>query len=112
MAEKENEKRKLKAELDKVRKQRDLLEQKVPNLDTNISELQTMVDKMSRETEKEQKRREQAIKDKDAAVEKLRVYAAVYDALKINEPEKFLQDYESVQTEVLSLTQKMAEKQK
>ena len=39
MAEKENDKRKLKAELDKMRKQRDILEQKVPNMDSNISDL-------------------------------------------------------------------------
>ena len=39
MAEKENEKRKLRAELDKARKQRDLAEQKMPNMGQNISDL-------------------------------------------------------------------------
>ena len=104
MAEKENDKRKLKAELDKVRKQRDLLEQKVPTMDGNISDLQVMVEKLSRETEKEQKRREQAVKEKADAVEKLNLYAQVYEALKINEPEQFMQDYQSVQNEIVSLS--------
>ena len=110
MAEKENDKRKLKAELDKMRKQRDILEQKVPNLDSNISDLQSMVEKLSREIEKEQKKREQAVREKDQAVDKLKAYAEVYEALKISEPEQFMLDYQNVQTEVENLSQKMAEK--
>jgi len=58
MAEKENAKRQLKAELDKARKQRDLLEQKIPTMDKNIDELQILVDKMSREIDKEMRKRE------------------------------------------------------
>ena len=52
----------------------------------------------------EQKRREQAVKEKADAVEKLNLYAQVYEALKINEPEQFMQDYQSVQNEIVSLS--------
>ena len=62
-------------------------------MDTNISDLQAMIEKLSRETEKEQKKRELAIKEKDNAIEKLNLYAQVYEALKINEPEQFMRDY-------------------
>jgi predicted nucleic acid-binding Zn-ribbon protein len=58
MAEKENDKRKLRAELDKARKDKNLLEQKMPNMDQSIGELQSMVDKMSKEIDKETKKRE------------------------------------------------------
>ena len=86
MAEKENEKRKLRAELDKARKQRDLLEQKIPTMDGNIGDLQVMVDKLTREIDRETKKREQAMRDKDLAVEKLAAYSAVYEQLGIREP--------------------------
>ena len=112
MAEKENDKRKLRAELDKVRKQRDILEQKVPTLDGNINDLQVIVDKLSKDVEKEGKRREVASKDKDQALEKLRTYQEVYEALNIQEPGQFLQNYENLKAELVNLSSKMAEKQK
>lgn len=74
MAEKENDKRKLRAELEKSRKERNLLEHKMPTMDQNIGELQVIVDKMSREIDKETKKREAAVREKDVANEKLYLY--------------------------------------
>ena len=112
MAEKENEKRKLRAELDKARKQRDILEQKAPNLESTIGDLQSMVEKLSKDIEKETKKREQANRDKDAAQEKLRAYTEVYERLNIADPLQFMQDFEFMKTEVDNMSEKIAEKSK
>ena len=55
-------------------------------MDQNIGELQVMVEKLSKEMDKETRKREQAVRDKDQAVEKLSVYAEVYEALKVSDP--------------------------
>ena len=104
--------RKSRADLDKVRKQRDLLEQKVPTMDTNIDQLQLMLEKLQKENEKEVKRREIAIKEKENAFEKLRVYQEVYEQLKINDPGKFRDDFNDMQEELIKLNKQLSEKAK
>ena len=104
--------RKSHAELGKVRKQRDLLEQKIPTMDTNIDQLQAMLEKMQKDNEKEVKRRETAVKEKENAFEKLRVYQEVYEQLKINDPGKFRKDYNDMQDELVNLNKQLAEKAK
>ena len=105
MADKENEKRKLRAELEKAKKQRDILEQKMPTLDSNIDELQVMLEKMSREIDKETKKRENAVREKEQACQKLLVFEEVYDELNIDDPSQFRVDFEALQNELAELRQ-------
>lgn len=81
----------------------------MPNLDSNINDLQSMVDKLSKELDKETKKREHAVRDKDQSVEKLRVYETIYEALNIADPKQFMQDFDTMRTDVENLSQKMAE---
>ena len=71
-----------------------------------------MLDKLQKETEKEAKRREIAVKEKENAFEKLRIYQEVYEQLKINDPGKFMEDFNDMQDELVKLNRQLTEKGK
>lgn len=71
-----------------------------------------MIEKMQKENDREVKKRESALKEKESAFEKLRVYQEVYEQLKIDDPGKFREDFESMQEELVRLNRQLSEKAK
>jgi len=86
--------KKMKQDLEKSKKNKDLVDQKVPTLELQLSELHQIVNKYSKEAEKDAKKRENLIRDRDTLYSQFGKYKAVFDALQIDDPEKFKLDFE------------------
>jgi hypothetical protein len=56
--------RKIRQDLEKARKHRDSLENRIPTFEKSVDELTSLVEKCSKDTDRETKRKEAAIKEK------------------------------------------------
>lgn len=81
MADKEAAVRKAKAETDKARKAKDLLEQRIPTLESSIEDMKALVEKFAADSQKEIKRREIAERKCEAVQEKLSAWTEVHAQL-------------------------------
>ena len=73
--------KKMKQDLEKSKKNKDLVDQKVPTLELQLSELHQIVNKYSKEAEKDAKKRENLLKDRDTLYSQFGKYKAVFDVL-------------------------------
>ena len=81
MVEKDLTVRKARAEVDKVKKAKEVLEHRLPTMEHNIDDLKNLVEKFSSESQKEIKKREVAEKRQDQLQEKLAAWNEVHNAL-------------------------------
>ena len=104
--------RKARAEVDKVKKAKEVLEHRLPTMEHNIDDLKNLVEKFSSESQKEIKKREVAEKRQDQLQEKLAAWNEVHNELQIEDPIKFKEDFDFVKAELTKLKKQMTDKQK
>lgn len=104
--------RKLRLDLEKAKKAKDLLEQRIPTLEGSIDDMKSLVDKFSSDSQREIKRREIAERKMEALNEKLAVWTEVHSQLQIDDPVRFKEDFDFVRGELTKMKKQMAERQK
>ena len=112
MVDKDISVRKARAEVDKVKKAKEVLEHRLPTMEHSIDDLKNLVEKFSLESQKEIKKREIAEKRQDQLQEKLTAWNEVHNALQIEDPVKFKEDFDFVKAELTKLKKQMTDKQK
>ena len=104
--------RKAKTETEKIKKDKNLLEQRIPTLESSIEEMKALVEKFANDSQREIKKRELAERKQEALAEKLSLWNEVHEQLQIEDPIKFKEDFDFVKNELTKLKKQMADRQK
>jgi chromosome segregation ATPase len=104
--------RKAKTETEKIKKDKNLLEQRIPTLESSIEEMKALVEKFANDSQREIKKRELAERKQEALAEKLSSWNEVHEQLQIEDPIKFKEDFDFVKNELTKLKKQMADRQK